>query len=81
MEENKFASHSLLQEQQEILVLEDRRALNMELQCVKFYVIIVDEATDISKSEPMSLSYQYVTVLSSMKLKKNLLVSMNAGRV
>ncbi|CAB4037933.1 Hypothetical predicted protein [Paramuricea clavata] len=55
MKENRFLSHSLLAEQQEMLVLEARRALNMELQCAKYYVIIVDEATDISKSEHMSL--------------------------
>ena len=79
MEENKFVSHSLLGEQQEMLVLEARRALNMELQSVKFYVIIVDEATDISKSEHMSLSV--VTVLSSTMLKRTLLEFVNAGRV
>ena len=61
MEENKFVSHSLLGEQQEMLVLEARRALNMELQSVKFYVIIVGEATDISKSEHMSLSVRHCT--------------------
>ena len=33
----------------------------MELQCVKFYVIIVDEATDISKSEHMSISVRHCT--------------------
>ena len=61
MEENKFVSHSLLGEQQEMLVLEARRALNMELQSVKFYVTTVDEPTDISKSEHMSLSVRHCT--------------------
>ncbi len=44
-----------------MLVLEARRALNIELQCAKYYVIIVDEATDISKSEDMSLSVCHCT--------------------
>ena len=48
-------SHSLLEEQQEMLVLAARKKLNVELQSVKYYGIIVDEATDISKSEHMSL--------------------------
>ena len=61
MEENKFVSHSLLAEQQERPVLEPRGALNMELQSVKFYVIIVNKATDISKSEHLSLSVRHCT--------------------
>lgn len=59
MTEDRFMSHSLLGEQQEMLVLKARRALNMELQSVKYYIVIVDEATDISKSEHMSLSVRH----------------------
>ena len=54
-------SHSLLEEKQEMLVLAARKKLNVELQSVKYYGIIVDEATDISKSEHMSLSTRYCT--------------------
>jgi hypothetical protein len=53
--ENRYMSHSLLEEKQEMLVLAARKKLNVELQSVKYYGIIVDEATDISKSEYMSL--------------------------
>jgi hypothetical protein len=48
-------SHSLLEEQQEMLVLVARKKLKVELQSVKYYRIIVENATDISKSEHMSL--------------------------
>jgi hypothetical protein len=38
-----------------MFVLAAREKLNVELWSVKYYGIIVDEATDISKSEDMSL--------------------------
>ena len=48
--ENRFMSDTLLEEQQEMLVLAARKKLNVEFQSIKYYGIIVDEATDISKS-------------------------------
>jgi hypothetical protein len=48
-------SHSLLEKQQEMLVLVARKKPHVELQSVKYYRIIVKEAIDISKSEHMSL--------------------------
>jgi hypothetical protein len=53
--ENRFMSHSLLKEKREMLVLAARKKLNVELQSFKYYGIIVDGATEISKSEHMSL--------------------------
>ena len=53
--ENILMSHSLLEKQQEMLVLVARKKPHVELQSVKYYRIIVKEAIDISKSEHMSL--------------------------
>lgn len=61
MNENRFMSHDMLEEQEKMIVLPARRELNEELRAAQFFVIIVDEATDISKIEHMSLSVRYCT--------------------
>ena len=70
-------SHSLLEEQQEMLALATRKKLNVELQSVKYYGIIVDEATDISKSEHMALKTWYCT--DDYEVFRNL-ANLNVGR-
>ena len=52
-------SHDIINEQQEIMVLACRRALNTEINERPFYSIICDEATDIAKTEQMSFSLRH----------------------
>lgn len=59
MRENKYMSYDCLNEQQELLVLNARRALIKEINESEFVSIICDEASDASKIEQMSFSVRH----------------------
>lgn len=56
MADKRFMSHSVLQEQNQLLVLETRKNLVTDIQEKEFYSIIADEACDITKAENLSIS-------------------------
>ena len=60
MSENRYFSHDILEEQEQLLVLGCRRELLEEINNRPFYAIICDEASDISKIEQLSFSIRHV---------------------
>ena len=61
LNENQYLSHDILVEQEEALVLSARRRLIDEINASKFYAIICDESSDISKTEQLSFSVRHCT--------------------
>ena len=59
LKENQYLSHDILVEQEEALVLSARRRLIDEINASKFYAIICDESSDISKTEQLSFSVRH----------------------
>ncbi|XP_028407534.1 uncharacterized protein LOC114530150 [Dendronephthya gigantea] len=60
LKENQYMSHDILVEQEETLVLRARRSLIDDINASKFYAIICDESSDISKNE-QSFSVRHCT--------------------
>ena len=56
LDDNKYISHGCIEEQEQLIILEVRRKLADEIRRKEFYSIIVDEATDITKTEQLSIS-------------------------
>ena len=56
MSENRYFSHEILNEQECLIVLEARRRLVKEINSSKFYSVVSDEASDISKVEQLPFS-------------------------
>ncbi|MEL7308435.1 MAG: hypothetical protein AAGK05_11580 [Pseudomonadota bacterium] len=60
LQEKKYMSHDILQEQEELIVLTIRRQLVQKIQSNTFFSIIADETSDISKTEQISFSIRNV---------------------
>ena len=56
MRENKYFSHEILNEQEQLIILNARRTLVNEINEHAFYSIICDESCEISKCEQLSFS-------------------------
>ncbi|XP_028405240.1 uncharacterized protein LOC114527744 [Dendronephthya gigantea] len=61
LKENQYMSHDILVEQEETFVLRARRSLIDDINASKFYAIICDESSDISKTEQLSFSIRHCT--------------------
>ena len=59
MNENKYMPHEVLEEQEKDLVLSARNELINEIRNAKFFSIIYDESTDMSKTEQLTFSVRY----------------------
>lgn len=59
LKENQYMSHDILVEQEEQLVLRERKNLINDVNASRFYAIICDESSDISKTEQLSFSVRH----------------------
>ena len=59
--ENKYMTHEILDHLENLVVLSGRKKLVRQIKTAKFYSIICDESTDMSKIEQMSFSVRYCT--------------------
>ena len=67
MDDKKYMSHSILDEQEQDLFLQARGEIIVEINSAKLFSIICDESTDLSKTEQLSVSVRYCTFDYEMK--------------
>ena len=59
LKENQYMSHDILAEQEKNLVLSARKSLINDINASRFYSVICDESSDISKTEQLSFSVRH----------------------